>query len=198
MARVEICGGIASGKTTLAQILSDLDCVVLLEDFSANPFWSAFYTEPGRHVFETEVTFALLHYHQIHNADGSPVVCDFSSLLDLAYADIGLQGERHRLFEDIVQELRRDIGLPSLVIQLDCTAEVEFERIRRRSRREEETISLEFLRLLNAAVLNRSNALRRQGIETIAIDTTSVDYRNEPARTTILQQIKEVMPLPGT
>ncbi|HRP37690.1 MAG TPA: deoxynucleoside kinase, partial [Candidatus Dojkabacteria bacterium] len=45
--RIEICGGIASGKTTLANLLARLDIEPILENFQTNPFWQAFYNDPA-------------------------------------------------------------------------------------------------------------------------------------------------------
>ena len=64
--RIEICGGIASGKTSLAKLLEEHTIgTVIYEDFKVNPFWEAFYNNPGEYIFETELTFTLQHYHEI-------------------------------------------------------------------------------------------------------------------------------------
>ena len=62
--RVEICGGIAAGKTTLARLLRSKILTPIYEDFKKNPFYDAFYEDPRRYAFETELTFLLQHYHQ--------------------------------------------------------------------------------------------------------------------------------------
>ena len=59
MKRIEICGGIASGKTTLASLMKKLKVEVLFEDFKTNPFWKAFYVYPGKYIFETEINTQL-------------------------------------------------------------------------------------------------------------------------------------------
>ena len=61
---VEVCGGIASGKTTFASLMTRIDLIPIFEDFKKNPFWEAFYCNPGKYIFETEISFILLHYHQ--------------------------------------------------------------------------------------------------------------------------------------
>ena len=65
MKRIEICGGLASGKTTLAELMSQVSPKPVLENFKKVPSWQAFYTNPGKYIFETEITFTLLHYHQV-------------------------------------------------------------------------------------------------------------------------------------
>ena len=122
--RIEICGGIASGKTTLAKLLSETGVESVLEDFSKNPFWELFYLNPGKYIFETEVTFTLQHYHEIKNAQEkySRFICDFSSIIDLAYAKIGLEGNKLNIFESIYEEVISDIGQPYLIIYLRCSS----------------------------------------------------------------------------
>ncbi len=90
--RIEVCGGIASGKTTLANLLHKLDIPSTLENFAANPFMQQFYADPIKTAFETEITFLLQHYHQTKIAANlnKRFVCDFSFLLDLAYARVTL------------------------------------------------------------------------------------------------------------
>lgn len=103
--RIEICGGIAAGKTTLAQLLSQLGIVGVLEDFQSNPFWKPFYADPAGTAFETEISFLLQHYHEIKAAAkrGATFVCDFSLLLDLAYAHVTLSGGKQSAFINCMQ-----------------------------------------------------------------------------------------------
>src|SRR5207302_1694437 len=78
--RIEICGGIASGKTTFASLFEQ-QAKIIYEDFQAVPFWQDFYAAPAEHAFETELSFLLQHYHQVKRAQSkgqSLVVCDFS------------------------------------------------------------------------------------------------------------------------
>ncbi|KWT89594.1 deoxyguanosine kinase [Candidatus Magnetominusculus xianensis] len=152
--RVEVCGGIASGKTTFAALLSDKRFNPLLEDFRSNPFWVAFYSDPGKYIFETEVSFTLQHYHQVkkESARGKINICDFSFLLDSAYANVGLQGSQLSTYLTVYEEIKRELSPPLLVIHLNCDAETELKRIRFRGRDIENPITLDFLNSLNLAV----------------------------------------------
>ncbi len=172
--RIEIIGGIATGKTTLTKILekNNLNCVI--EDFTLNPFWKSFYLNPGKFIFETEVTFLLQHYHAIKKSlgKGKDFVCDFSLLGDLAYAKIGLKSNKLYIFESVYSEIISEIYKPNLLIYLECEPKIQLERIKNRNREEEKLISVEFLSTLNEAikneVVNKENVLK--------INSSKVDF----------------------
>ena len=164
MKRIEICGGIASGKTTFATLMDRSILRVIREHFKKNPFWKAFYTNPGKYIFETEITFMLLHYNQIKRQmerSNKIAVCDFSFFLDLAYARIGLNASRLEAFEIVCSEVYKEIGPPSLLVHLKCDANTELARIKRRKRPEESLIDLDFLDRLNKAVEKEVSMLQR-------------------------------------
>lgn len=58
--RLEICGAIASGKTTLAGTFSKCGYAVEMEDFSRIAMLDDFYSNPLFVSFETELSFTLL------------------------------------------------------------------------------------------------------------------------------------------
>lgn len=152
MLRVEICGGIASGKTSLAKLLEENNIgKVIYEDFHSNPFWKAFYENPGDYIFETELTFTLQHYHEIkkEQSNSSLLICDYSLLLDLAYANIGLRDQKLHVYHEALKELYQDIGHPDLYIYLECSENEELQRIKNRNRAVENNIQLDFLLQLN-------------------------------------------------
>ena len=119
---IEICGGIASGKTTFANLLQKNNYSTIYESFTTNPFWEAFYSDSGSYIFETEITFTLQHYHQIKTQVGSEkiLVCDYSFLLDLAYAEIGLTGSQLAAFKTVYTEIKKELPPASLIIHLQC------------------------------------------------------------------------------
>lgn len=174
--RVEICGGIASGKTTFATLLKHVSIEPILENFQTNPFWEAFYHDPTAHAFETEVSFLLQHYHQIKTAcaEEKNFACDFSLFLDLAYANVTLQDSQLKTFLAVHGEVSREVGPPVLLVYLQCGAATELERIRSRGRAVEKTITLEYLARLNDAVaLQVANVHKR--IRVLTIDS---EHRN--------------------
>jgi deoxyadenosine/deoxycytidine kinase len=176
-ARIEVCGGIASGKTTFAILMKRIGFNTLLEDFQINPFLEDFYSDAVEYTFETEISFILQHYHQIKKEQvGSKVnVCDFSFLLDLAYAEIGLQGSKLKAFHIIHDEINRDLHPPSLLVHVICDAKTELQRVRSRGRVIEESVNLEFLEKLNKAVERQVESARGK-LKVLTIDSAQKNF----------------------
>jgi deoxyadenosine/deoxycytidine kinase len=178
--RIEICGGIASGKTTLANLLSPAIGQVVLEDFTNNPFWRAFYADPNNTAFETEITFLLQHYHQIKVASnqGANFVCDFTLLLDYAYAHVTLGGSRFDTFQNVYNEARSHVSPPSLLIYLRCDPVVELVRIRARGREAEKSITVDYLASINDRLASLIAALpASQAV--LPIDSVVYDFAHD-------------------
>lgn len=167
--RFEICGNIASGKTTLCQNLGLSGCCSIYESFSENPFLNAFYTDPAKFSFETEITFLLQHYHAIKTAPaGETKVCDFSIILDKAYADVTLPQRRKEIFLAVAQEVDLELGFPQKIIYLQCPEDVLLERITRRNRDFEKSITIDYLRQLTQAIEARvAEAARNSDVITV-------------------------------
>lgn len=189
---IEICGGIASGKTTLCKSIAALCGSAVHEDFQKNPFLDFFYKEQKRFSFETEVTFLLQHYHSIKIASKScPTICDFSLVQDLAYADTNLIGARHKIFCSIEIELRAEIGLPDLLIYLTCPSSVLLERVLSRNRDVEKGITIEYLNALNSALEHRVKKIKKT-TNIVVIDSHSIDFREMMPQIPELEKILQV------
>ena len=99
-------------------------------------------------------------------------------MLDLAYAKIGLDGSKLRAFENVYSEIKKELGSPSLLVHLKCDANTELERIRRRGRKEEASIDLDFLEELNQAVENEVVNIQGQ-YQLVTIDSGIKDFAND-------------------
>ena len=177
--RIEICGGIASGKTTFASLLGSAGIAAIFEDFQSNPFWEAFYRDPARHAFETEITFLLQHYHQVKVAAAEKVfACDFSLLLDLAYATVALRHSKRKTFLTVYKEVTQDLGVPNLLVHLRCGAATELARIRRRGRTTEASITLQYLDELNNAVERQVVKVQKQ-TKVVSIDSERQNFATD-------------------
>jgi len=193
--RIEICGGIASGKTTFAMLLSRIGFNCIYESFTTNPFWDAFYTDPGSYIFETEISFTLQHYHQVKKqaCGGKPIVCDYSFLLDNAYAEIGLQGSQLAAFMTVYEEIKKELPPPTLVVYLQCDPDIELARIHARGRDVEKSITVDFLKSLNDAVSAQID--KDKGHVTIlTIDSARNNFvDDEEVKDCMLQMVTDAM-----
>lgn len=179
MAYIEICGGIATGKSTLCKKITEKGIYGVFENFHENPFWRDFYKNPHMNVFETEMVFQLQHYNLIKRALAHKnFVCDFSLIQDLSYADINLVQRRHRLFCDVADELRREIGFPDVLIHVYCPEAEQLERIRKRQREPEGTIKIDYLSSLNRAIEDRLSSVGDM-CDVIHLDSSKIDFRSE-------------------
>ncbi len=178
--RIEVCGGIASGKTTLAQLLVRSDVPGVFENFETNPFWKLFYAEPMRYAFETEVTFLLQHYSQLRDAEVQfdEFVFDSSFVQDAAYAGVNLSGTKNAAFMAVHDEVVRSLSPPALLVHLRCPAEEELRRIRARGRPEESGIAKNYLETLDNEI-SRCVASARTQMPVLEIDSLRVDFVNE-------------------
>jgi len=181
-ARIEVCGGIASGKTTLSNALRNCGFEPVLEQYLKNPFLSSFYSNPQQYAFETELTFLLQHYSQVkHLEPGATYSCDFSFLQDDAYASVNLDGQHRLLFADLLKLVRVELSSPKLLVYLKCSPKSEYERIMRRGREQEKGISLGYLAALNAAVEKK---VLSTNLNVLMIDSESVNFASSAAHQT--------------
>ncbi len=187
--RIEICGGIASGKTSLTKLLASKNIAIpIYENFELNPFWKPFYENPGKYIFETEISFTLQHYHEIKKQNNANLlICDYSFLLDHAYAIIGLSNKKLELYCQLLQEIYNDISTPELIIYLKCSAKEELNRIKNRNRVVEANIEFNFLELLNDAI---SKDVKKEK-KILTIDSEKYNFiDNENHKKYILNLIK--------
>ena len=187
--RIEICGGIASGKTTLAKLLSGGDFVSVFEEFRRNPFYEAFYRDPVGTAFETELTFLLQHYHQEKNATRNkhPFCADFSTELDHSYARVTLTQNELRLFRLVYKHIETELPSRSLLVYLQCPPEVELQRIRRRRRLTERTVTLTYVTKINNALVARIKRLRRSE-QVLVINSDELDFAHNPQAQVVVRR----------
>ena len=191
--RIEICGGVASGKTTVGTLTARIDWLPVFEDFRNNPFWKSFYTDRTGVAFEAEICFLLQHYHDIKTATkkAGNVACDFSLLLDLAYSDVTLNRGKRSAFSVLYREIRKELPNPDLFIHLVCDPEIELERIRLRGRHVEQSITVDYLAAINRAL---ADVIRKEANSwnVLAINSAALDFANvEQDKQTVLECVED-------
>jgi deoxyadenosine/deoxycytidine kinase len=177
--RVEICGGIGVGKTTLARRLAGYipETVLIREDFRANPIWHRYYLDPTTYFKEKNISFLAQHFAEIKAAT-TRAICDFSPLQDLAYAALVGDEEHECLMKAIYLHLARTVAPPTLVLHLTTTIDKQLAQIAERGRREEQALSQSNLQALNLA-LDNVLAERARDLSIQTLDVTGMDLRVE-------------------
>src|SRR6266478_1116125 len=126
---VEGCVGV--GKTTLAtRLASARKSTLVLEEFDKNPFLEEFYLDPTENVFETEMEFLLLHYHQLKNLSKTrETITDFTFIKDMVFAQTNITDEAEKeIFIELYQFLLARLPKPDLIIYLKGSDDLIIER----------------------------------------------------------------------
>jgi deoxyadenosine/deoxycytidine kinase len=113
--RIEIFGIIASGKTTLADLLADsLDSGLAKEKFAQNPFFQLFYKSPETYGREKDICFLAQHVGEVKVVFGHEwTICDYAIFQDLAYATQRNDVEHMAYMTAMYRHLTRTSGHPS-------------------------------------------------------------------------------------
>jgi len=154
---IVIEGPLGVGKTTLAHRLAkSFGSDLLLEDADDNPFMERFYKEPRNVALQTQLFFLFQRAKQIEELKQSdlfqPVrVADFILEKDRLFAELTLDEEEFKLYDQVYRHLSIDAPVPDLVIYLQAPVEVLLRRVAKRGRKYEQPLAADYLHRLNEA-----------------------------------------------
>ena len=120
-----------AGKTTTARLAgASLGRPTVLEQTDQHPLIAAYYSDPQRFAFETELVFMAIHLRQIKEAsDSGAVVSDFSPAKNIIYAERQLRGPDMKLLRRVDDRLWRGLPRPTRAMFLDVPPEICLERV---------------------------------------------------------------------
>ncbi|MGB5260378.1 MAG: deoxynucleoside kinase [Gammaproteobacteria bacterium] len=150
-------GPIGVGKTSLARRLADsFESDLLLEGADENPFLERFYENPRTGALPTQLFFLFQRARQIQNMRQAdlfqPVrVADFLIEKDRLFAELTLDPEELKLYEQVYEHVTVDAPVPDLVIYLQAPVDILLKRIARRGIRYERRIDDDYLQRLSEA-----------------------------------------------
>jgi deoxyadenosine/deoxycytidine kinase len=183
--RIEVCGSIGVGKSTVAACLAGAwDLPLVREIYEDVPFWAKYYAEPEEYELEKNVSFLLAHGEAIRaglraRGSGGMIFLDFALFQDLAYSDLSSRRADAAVMEMLYERLVDRFRTPTLLIHLRCPIEVQIDRIRRRGREPEADLGEPFLSALSRSIEARVDRLRTE-VPVIDVDSSALDFVGEP------------------
>ncbi|HSG11580.1 MAG TPA: deoxynucleoside kinase [Gammaproteobacteria bacterium] len=150
-------GPIGVGKTSLARRLAEsYESDLLLEGADENPFIERFYADPRAGALPTQLFFLFQRARQMEamrQADMfQPVrVSDFLMEKDRLFAELTLDPDELKLYEQVYAHVTVDAPVPDLVIYLQAPVDILMKRIARRGIHYERRIDADYLQRLSEA-----------------------------------------------
>ncbi len=135
---IAIEGPIGVGKTALARRLADsLSADLVLEEFDDNPFLERFYRDGRSAALPAQMFFLFARARQIEQLRQSDLfssvrISDYLFTRDRLFAELNLDREELKLYEQIVENLAVVAPVPDLVIYLQTSVDAILQRLARR------------------------------------------------------------------
>ena len=154
---IVIEGPIGVGKSSLAKKLAHtFASSLLLERPAENPFLERFYKTPKRFALPTQLFFLFQRVRQLADIKQEDMftpgrVADFMLEKDPLFAQITLNDDEFRLYQQVYQNLTIDRPEPDLVIYLQAPVNVLQQRIKKRRVKYEQDMDVSYLQKLSDA-----------------------------------------------
>ncbi len=151
---IAIEGPIGVGKTSLARRLADdVGGELLLEGAEDNPFLERFYRNPRHAALPTQLFFLFQRAEQMQALRQSDLfastrIADFLLEKDRLFAQLTLDDDELKLYEQVYANITLDAPKPDLVIYLQAPVEVLLNRVQKRGRGFERFIETNYLERL--------------------------------------------------
>jgi deoxyadenosine/deoxycytidine kinase len=154
---IAIEGPIGVGKTALAKRLAaSLDAELVLEEVDENPFLERFYRDGRSAALPAQMFFLFARARQIQDLRQSDLfantrISDYLFTRDRLFAELNLDPEELKLYDQIVENLAVDPPVPDLVIYLQASVDALLQRLLRRNARFDRFVDRAYLERLTEA-----------------------------------------------
>lgn len=136
---IAIEGPIGVGKTALATRLAEsLSAELVLEQVDENPFLERFYRDGRSAALPAQMFFLFARARQIEDLRQSDMfattrISDYLFTRDRLFAELNLDAEELKLYDQILENLDVDPPVPDLVIYLQASIDTLLQRLARRN-----------------------------------------------------------------
>ena len=136
---IAIEGPIGVGKTALARRLADsMSAHLVLEEVEENPFLERFYRDGRSAALPAQMFFLFARARQIEDLRQSDLftnvqISDYLFTRDRLFAELNLDAEELKLYDQIVDNLGVEAPVPDLVIYLQASVDAIMSRLARRN-----------------------------------------------------------------
>jgi deoxyadenosine/deoxycytidine kinase len=190
-------GPVGVGKTTLAKRLAEsFNTDLLLEGADENPFLNGFYENKKNVAFQTQLFFLFQRAQQMQDLRQAdmfrPVhVADFIMEKDRLFAELTLDEEEFKLYQQVYQHLTIDAPIPDLVVYLQASVDVLRKRISHRGRDYEHSMSRGYLSRINESYAHFFHNYNQSPL--LIVNAEEIDLvNNENDYMLLLDQIRRV------
>lgn len=136
---IAIEGPMGVGKTALARRLSEsLSADLVLEELDENPFLERFYRDGRSAALPAQMFFLFARARQIEQMRQSDLfssvrISDYLFTRDRLFAELNLDPEELKLYQQIADNLAVEAPVPDLVIYLQTSVDAIMQRLIRRN-----------------------------------------------------------------
>ncbi len=136
---IAIEGPIGVGKTALAKRLAEsLSADLVLEEVDENPFLERFYRDGRSAALPAQMFFLFSRARQIEDLRQSDLfsnvrISDYLFTRDRLFAELNLDPEELKLYDQIAENLAVEAPVPDLVIYLQASVDALLQRLMRRN-----------------------------------------------------------------
>ena len=198
---ITVAGNIGVGKSTLVRLLCEsLDCTPFFEPVTENPYLPDFYEDMQTWAFHSQIYFLMrrLRIHRKLMTISGVVIQDRSVYEDAEifahnlYLQDAINDRDYETYQELYQVLVEFLPPPDLIIYLRASVSTLLDRVAKRDRAYERTISADYLSDLNNLYENWVENYDLCPILTIPCD--DLDYVAKPQHLTLIEnKVRDIL-----